>query len=400
MSSFQPGSGFYVEHGRPNTLIKGSKATYFWDDEWEQELSGFKAIGHFLKVDVGKGYWAQGKIVDYSVEFDMYGILLDEMESAEVDTHASESESPPHETVINVSLRKTKHFWNDPENKHRITAVPTRSVAATSAEHLLQFTSADEGQYIRVWWSRYKRYFYGRITSYDFSVRHHSIVYEDGDVRAYDLSAKEFDIIFPPEHLGEFLARVEADSDKSKIVAEWHRKQAFVSSEPKSLATSTAPDSAAVGAEQHHSSGALSEPLTAHGDGQLNMPAETVAVPADGYTASSSTASSTSAASSSQSISSITVSRVAASQGYNVCIHQYAVINQFFLEGGAEAVFQSMSDPNQPPPGIVLILLNLQLVYSLRQTVRSSVFRGLVWDAKESVPFALLRFVHAINEQF
>ena len=59
-----------------------------------------------------------------------------------------------------------------------------------------------------------RRYFYGRIISYDSSVRQHSIVYEDGDVRAYDLTAKEFDIIFPPQHLDEVLAHAESDADK------------------------------------------------------------------------------------------------------------------------------------------------------------------------------------------
>ncbi len=40
------------------------------------------------------------------------------------------------------------------------------------------------GVYIKIWWSRYKKFFYGRIISYDPRTHQHSVIYEDGDIRS------------------------------------------------------------------------------------------------------------------------------------------------------------------------------------------------------------------------
>lgn len=365
------GTGFFSDYGRPNMAMKNFKITYFWPDEWEQELGGTKGIGHFAKVYQGDGIWKQGKITDYTAETDEYTIIYDpEIGSSTVS--AAEGLDGKAPEPQKVKLKESKFTWVDAANKHRLSSGSGggKGAANDGSSLQLRFGLADKGMYIRIWWSRYKRFFYGRIVDYDSRQRQHSVVYEDGDMRAYDLTMKEFELIAPPQHLSGAIAVAESDQAKSRVVSEWHRTQG----QP--------PDSGGAGVPQNAGGAAgldserLSQRLS-----QID-------------TSEQHSRSSIDAAQSGQSSAAV-VSRPTASQGYATSIHSLAAINEFFAEGGAEAIFQGLVDETQAPPSCQIILLHLQLAYGLRFQLKSSTFKSFVWELKEGIPTTLMRLQDA-----
>ena len=139
--------------------------------------------------------------------------------------------------LIKVSLNDCKICWTDNnKNKNLNLNLNTKksllssSSSSSSSTSLLNnankiplhFSSKDVGSFCRVWWSRYQRFFYGRIISYNPNSKEHRITYEDGDTRTYDMSTKIYELIFLPVSLSLLGARDE--SECAQLVAVWHTK--------------------------------------------------------------------------------------------------------------------------------------------------------------------------------
>lgn len=103
----------------------------------------------------------------------------------------------------------------------------------------LTFSRGDVGKVLRVWWPRYNRYFYGRIAKYDSRSCIHTVCYEDGDVRAYNMrtTSSKVQVIDVPK---EVFRGASCTSDLPMIVstrnmhhyhvtvnlaAQWHKQQ-------------------------------------------------------------------------------------------------------------------------------------------------------------------------------
>jgi ubiquitin C-terminal hydrolase len=325
---------FFGDYGHPNVSISNNISTYFWPDEWEQVLGGDDSIGHFIQIyKDDKNAWVEGEVISFNKETNLYKILLDKPKSIAINDETTKYDPYNGEDkyyYVNLSLPSVFHFWTDLSNKHRLKTNLGQIKIKSSP---LSFSDSDVGLFIRVFWSRYQKYFYGRIIEFDTSNNLHSIVYEDGDVRKYDITTKQYQVIFPPKTI---LDQVDGDDNLSKLVSAWHIK--------------------------------LVSPI-------IDVPASTD----ENHKLKDS----------------IVINRPRASQGHNTSIHHVYILNAFFNEGGAESMFQSLCDPSQPPPMCRLIVLHLQCIHQLRRILNPSYFSSLVWEAKEGVPFALLRFESA-----
>ena len=380
--------GFFGEFGVPAVAYMGQKMLTFWPDEWQKAVGGIKAVGHFVEwyhigsiddllsvedaIDKNKrhserstvatgttgtvatttaagearkglesavlqGMWLTGRVVGFKRDTQEHLIQVEpvakprtaseaqrrlaeyngtpESFAASYNPEGEDQSSPvsspmPVEVstvpiLTRVDLAKVMHRWVDAEYRHRIplhptptTGLPSRSAAPGDA--LLAFSASDVGHFIRLWWSRYHKYYYGRIVRYDAVNKLHSVTYEDGDSRPYDMTSKDYDLIFPPaEVLPSGRAAVLSDIEASKIVANWHR------SLPDTL---TSP-------------GMISE-----GD---QAPFQFTHI-----------------------------SRPAAATALSVSVYQLAVLDEYFREGGSDAVFQSLTDASQPAPISRILLLH------------------------------------------
>jgi ubiquitin C-terminal hydrolase len=328
--SFAQGLGFFGDFGRPSMSVKGTRYLFFWPDEWEREIGRFKSVGHFVKVFINDE-WIQGQVVEYVPETDQYVILKDEIvESGDSIGYTAGT------SKISVSLNHTKHFWMDHANKDRISKIGTSHLSGTAS---------DEGLFIRIWWSKYRQFFYGRIINYDAKSNRHTVTYEDKDVREYELTntAKEFEIVFPPEELLRELVSTRPPHEVIAGVAAWHKKH---------LASL--------------SSGDLPVADEGKEDPSINIRRSILA-------------------------SSSFVPRPSAAEAYQISMHQHAMIHQYFAEGGTDAIFTSLSD-QMSSPSCHILWLHLSLIFNLRYFVTSATLKALIWDIKEAIPACMLRF--------
>jgi ubiquitin C-terminal hydrolase len=409
LGSHVSSEGFFADYGVPVVAYMGQKMLTFWPDEWHKALGGIKAIGHFVEwyhtgtmddlvlaeegsdksasqpevtaagespraknkelTETMAPTWLVGRVVSYQRDTGEHVIQLEPVnhntasaaqrkqaefngtpESFASSYAASSVESTPVPSPVpvavhcKVNLSRTKHHWVDAEYRSRIPLHPLPSAQGPSGTaagaSLLEYAHTDVGLFTRIWWSRYQKYFYGRIIRYDPVDKMHSVIYEDGDTRPYDMTTKDYDIITPPPEVlaavGGGNAETQSDVALSKAVATWHRK------------------------------------LPEDGNSGL-APLEGEAKPFR-YTY---------------------ITRPAAATALNVSIYQMAVLDEYFREGGADAIFQSLTDVSQSPPVSRVILLHLQLVYQIRSVIGADKFRDLAWELKESIPFALFRYEDA-----
>jgi hypothetical protein len=391
--------GFFSDYGCPTVAYMGSKMLTFWPDEWQRAVGGIKAVGHFVEwyhtggfgslalaeagsvptgldasakssiqsagtgeeaaADEPAPTWLVGRVVGYLRHT---GEHLVRLESGSVPSaipngfesavEASNGDAPPASrghsdsspgsspvpisVVCKVNLAAVKHNWVDAQFRGRISMHSHSGEAGSSlGDPLLEHANTDVGHFIRIWWSRYSKYYYGRVVRYDPVNRSHAVTYEDGETRTYDMTVKDYELIVPPESLLRTLTEM-SDVEASKEVANWHR----------SLSDQGVPPVA----------------------------------PADGAAAP---------------LQFSWLTRPTAATALSVSLYQLAVIDEYFREGGADSVFQSLTDASQAAPISRLILLHLQLALHLRPVVGQDRFKDLVWELKEGVPSALFRYEDA-----
>ena len=131
--------------------------------------------------------------------------------------------------IIKISINDCKISWAADNTSNRYNIINKKNTSSISSSSSiiniknkvpLLFSMRDVGVFCRIWWSRYQRFFYGRIISYDSSSKEHRVTYEDGDTRTYDMSTKTYELIFLPTTFSLLGARDE--SDCARRVAVWH----------------------------------------------------------------------------------------------------------------------------------------------------------------------------------
>ena len=276
------------------------------------------------------------------------------------------------------------HKWIDSYHKQRLEANAlsrgdnggggSDRIASALAVYL-SFTQRDVGLFVRIWWSRYQRFFYGRVLAYDSTSKEHRVVYEDGDSRMYDMSTKTYEIIDVQAASGALsLATATSDAECAQLVSAWHRKEMAKSKD---------------GDEKARQQQQLQLLQKQQNGGELSL----------------TMASSSSGSAAVQSLSQLLAEGPAALRppavgGSGTSLHHIAVIDTFFKSSGGEAMFRGLFDAQVPPPGCKIIALHLQLVYQLRKVLHVPVVRSLVWEAKEAVPRALARYGDAQFKEF
>ena len=290
-------------------------------------------------------------------------------------TTATKQQQPE---IININIDDVCHKWIDSYHKQRLEAnaissrgdngggTGDRSTPALAV--YLSFTQRDVGLFVRIWWTRYQRFFYGRVLAYDSTSKEHRVVYEDGDSRMYDMSTKTYEIIDVHQAASGALSIVNATSDAecAQLVSAWHRKEMAKSKD---------------GDEKARQQQQLQQQQKQQNGAELSL----------------TMASSSSGAGAVQSLSQLLAEGPAALRppavgGSGTSLHHIAVIDTYFKSSGGEAMFRGLFDAQVPAPGCKIIALHLQLVYQLRKVLHVPVVRSLVWEAKEAVPRALARY--------
>lgn len=217
-------------------------------------LNGVTAVGNSVQVfiprddqNIGIGVWRSGRVIEYISADDKHKVILDPIESSSNDSVAltspdsvtvasasaingskavnnnssnTEGITWDAEDTITISFDDCRHVWCDNGQKGRnIAGKKTPSVHG----HLqLDYSKKDVGEFCRVWWSRYQRFYYGRIISYSPNTKEHQVTYEDGDTRSYDMSSKIYEIIPLPASFA--LSNAKDDVGSAQLVSAWHSK--------------------------------------------------------------------------------------------------------------------------------------------------------------------------------
>lgn len=337
MQSFNSyNSGFYRDFGRPISVLVSTKVVTFWPDEWKDYIGGSKAVGLPIQYfDVNSNIWVDGQVTDYNSDDNTYSVKTT---LQAVNTDNSENrldQQMPENPVVLLDLETVPHAWVDANSRQG-----TSSPCSTK----LKYTHVDIGRFVRIWWSRYNRHYYGRVTAFDSNSKAHTVTYEDKDARAYDMTTKEYEIIEPPADVLRQAIALD-DAAASQTVAIWHRTNKTVS-----ISYNTESQLSTVGG---------GETDKARGDATS---------------------------------SDLVISRPSAATAFNISSHQITLLNEYFCCGGFQNMLQSLADSSQVPPSMKIMLFHLQFVYQLKAFVGAKRFRGLVWDLKECIPSAFARF--------
>ena len=354
------GGGFFSDHGKVGMVYKSGKCVYYWPDEWEKELGGEKCVGHFLSIYEGNGLWRNGQVIDYRPSSGKHIIRFDPISSSEesstnrvnnsygktIGRAGSRDVDSADESVEKIDLKTVLLEWSDSSHvNNRTSGYDSRQL---DTHGKLLFNTSDKGKFVRVWWSRYHRFYYARVTAFDVRTRHHNLCYEDSDNRAYDMSTKEYELIVVPE--GISISNCKSDAEAAQLISQWHQKHLLTAS------TATA--------------NSINTTQPSSDDGAMNS------------TVTSDTASN----------EYVIAPRPSAISGYGVSIHLLHLLNLFYNEGGFETMFYALTNPSISPPSAIGILSHLRLLYLVRPRILPNIFKGLVWDMKEAVPNALLRY--------
>ena len=423
--------GFFGQFGRPATILIGSRTVVFWPDDWVKVIGGLRALGHFVEwFDENHGYEISGQVVGYIRRTDEYLVqqicpadgqlqLLQKRSppsSMDKDKDKESSSSSSSSSLLNAApytalhLKTIKHNWVDPKFRHLLAHRLTDTLQQLEVggpagrgrvgDPSLEYSDLlDKGRFVRVWWSRYKKFFYGRVVRYDSTSQTHLICYEDGDHRSYEMFTRDYEIVLIPRSsdIERSLADEKqqlSDHEAAKLVAEWHLQ-----------AVAAGTDDTRQGA---------------------------VVLPSAESNMSASVKDSSSATSAA--IDSVfTVERPSATCATALCISQtqIAVVNEYLLSGGPDSLFQSLTQTDSSSNSCSCRLLQLHLYFlqilklvlcsssedpvsahtpSSKAVVQMDMdkdmepmtamtgpqfFSELLWEFKESLPGALLRFEDA-----
>ena len=131
--------------------------------------------------------------------------------------------------TILISFDNVKMFWCDNysrqnynNNNNNNNNNNKNKNSTNSVQVPLMFSALDVGGFCRVWWSRYHRFFYGRVVAYNSVTKEHKITYEDGDTRTYDMTTKIYECINLPHTFS--LGSARDDATRAQMVASWHAK--------------------------------------------------------------------------------------------------------------------------------------------------------------------------------
>lgn len=253
------GSGFFAEHGRPETAIVDSKVVTFWPDEWKSVLGDENAVGNFIQVYIPPSdgssslSWRRGRVLEYIAAEGMHRISLDSPEgssgsaalsaessgvvsaaarqsdqsvsvsvSVSGDHSASAGQSVVWESkdVVKLIINDCKHVWYD--NGQRQKNLTGKKTPNIQSQLLFDYSQKDVGKFCRVWWTRYKCFYYARVVSYNTATKEHHVIYEDGDKNSYDMSTKLYETIQLP--LSFSFSGAKNDADCAHLVSTWHAK--------------------------------------------------------------------------------------------------------------------------------------------------------------------------------
>jgi hypothetical protein len=242
-----------------------TKLIAFWPDEWEKVLGGVRAVGNYVQIfipsksqNAGAGVWRKGRVVEYLNNEDKYRVLLDVESRHGGNKNAGNSVSDSHHNMsndetasgassttafnINGSNTNTKtnsstkaivwesddmirtnfnectHSWSG--NGQRQGSLLGKKTPNPNNHLVLDYSTKDVGGYCRVYWPNKKRFSYGRIIAFNVINREHKIAYEDLDVKSYDMSKREYELIQLPPSFS--FNGVKGDSECAKIVETWH----------------------------------------------------------------------------------------------------------------------------------------------------------------------------------
>lgn len=313
-SSISFGHSFYSDYGRPVHATIDGRSILFWPDEWQSNFSGVKSIGRNLFF-VHEGAVYEGVVSNFNADESAYEVSF---------------QCDGEEKTLSVDLATVKHWW-----------MPSSvgGIASPSAPERLLFNSQDVGKFLRIWWSRYNRFYYGRVVAFDGQKGTHTITYEDKDTRVYDMRSKDYEIVMVPPEVKKQVVGLQ-DAPAAQVAAVWHRtKGVHLATKDEAVA------SANVAQKQ--------EALNSSRD---NIP------------------------------------RPFAHLAFNVSLHQINLINLYFDAHGMDNILLSMTDADHAPPSMGLILAHLQFLYQLRSFLNPKKFRGLTWEVKEALAFAIGRF--------
>ena len=404
--------GFFGQFGRPSAIVIGSRTLVFWPEDWVKVVGGFRALGHFVEwfdeSNSNNGCEVTGQVVGYIRRTDEYLVRSPPSSMDETSSSSSSSllDGAPY-AVSALRLKTIKHKWVDLQFRHLMAHRPADALQRLQeggsgsrggggggvGDPFLEYSDLlDKGRFVRMWWARYKRYFYGRVVRYDSTSQTHLICYEDGDHRSYEMSARDYEIVLIPRssdiEKSLAAAAVEkqlSDHQAAKLVAEWHLQAVAGTDDgrPEDVILPTAVT--ALSASASGGGGAIDSVFT------MERPSATCAT-------------------------ALSISQT-----------QIAVVNEYLRSGGPDSLFQSLaqtdSSSNSTSCRLLQIhlhflqLLKLVLCISFEDPSSSSsahsskavpkdkdpattmtgpqFFSELLWEFKESLPCALLRFEDA-----
>lgn len=244
-----------------------SKVVTFWPDEWKKVLGDENAVGNFIQIYIPFSdertdlVWRRGRVLDYIAAEGMHRIVLDSadgsagctalnVESGVIanttvgpsDQSISEDQSISNRSVVwesrdivKIIIDDCKHVWYD--NGQRQKNLTGKKLPNIQNHLLFDYSPKDVGRFCRVWWTRYSRFYYARITSFDIATKIHHMVYEDGEVTKYDMTTKVYETIHLPTSFTFNGAK--DDAECAIFVSIWHNKMLAKQLETESAAPET-----------------------------------------------------------------------------------------------------------------------------------------------------------------
>jgi hypothetical protein len=240
-----------------------TKLIAFWPDEWEKVLGGVRAVGNYVQIfipsrnhNAGAGVWRKGRVVEYLNNEDKYRVLLDIESRHGVNKNAGNSVNDSHhnmsndetamgtssttafningsntntnsstkaivwesDDMIRTNFNECTHSWSG--NGQRQGSLMGKKTPNPNNHLVLDYSTKDVGGYCRVYWSKDKRFYYGKIIAFNVIKKDHKIVYEDREVKEYDMSKKDYELIQLPPSFS--FNGVKDDAECAKIVSDWH----------------------------------------------------------------------------------------------------------------------------------------------------------------------------------
>jgi len=329
ITSFCQHGTFFQEHGKPVCIVQPFGDVYIWPDEWSKTLYGFNARGHYIKLFVNDK-WVEGIATDYNEETMLYCIILDQVSKVSCDEGKD---------ILNINIDDYFHQWSDSTNRHRVISESSNASNSAYDHNLLRFDHTDEGNFIRIWWDRYQQYYYGRILSYDKDSAQHSICYEDGDIRSYDMRTKRYELLhnIPNEVLAQ-LQDCKSDQQCAQIVSTWHNSKVIDSSSSSGNSVDTG-DIASFG-------------ICDGSDVCLRPPPSANTV---------------------------------------MSYHHCKLVNEYFKLNGTDNIYASLTAADVPGSS-KSIFYYAKLVSVLRGSIKPTIFRGLVWEVKEAASYSFSKY--------